>query len=91
MFLCYGATIEDQFEFIQRRWANSLVQPNLGGHDPVIGQNGRQGRRTRVIDFPTPAGSKRLKIKDEWVIPPVAVTFSRHRYRPSKTFWDRKP
>ena len=69
MFLCYGATIEDQFEFIQRRWANSLVQPNLGGHDPVIGQNGRQGRRTRVIDFPTPAGSKRLKIKDEWVIP----------------------
>lgn len=69
MFLCYGATIEDQFEFIQRHWANSMVQPNLGGHDPVIGQNGRQGRRNRVIDFPTASGPVRLKFKEEWVVP----------------------
>jgi hypothetical protein len=38
MFLCYGATIEDQFEFLTRRWSNLPNQPNDGGHDPVIGQ-----------------------------------------------------
>lgn len=69
MFLCYGSTIEDQFEFLQRRWSNSPVQPNLGGEDPIIGQNGKQGRRVRAIDFPTPSGPVRLKFKDEWVTP----------------------
>ena len=69
MFLCYGASIEDQFEFLQRRWANSAVQPNLGGFDPIIGQNGRQGSRVRFIDFPTAAGTVRIKMKNEWVTP----------------------
>lgn len=27
MFLCYGATIEDQFEFLTRRWSNLPNQP----------------------------------------------------------------
>jgi Dyp-type peroxidase family len=69
MFLCYGSTIEDQFEFITRRWSNSPLHPNLGGHDPIIGQADHAGARTRFIDFPTAAGMKRLKIKHEWVIP----------------------
>ena len=53
MFLCYVGSIEDQFEFLQRRWANSDVQPNFGGHDPIIGQNGSDASRQRRIDFPT--------------------------------------
>jgi Dyp-type peroxidase family len=69
MFLCYGASIEDQFEFLQRRWSNSGSQPNLGGFDPIIGQNGRRGSRVRFIDFPTPAGTVRIRIKNEWVTP----------------------
>jgi len=69
MFLCYGASIEDQFEFLQRRWSNSGSQPNRGGFDPIIGQNGRHGSRVRFIDFPTPAGIVRIKMKDEWVTP----------------------
>jgi Dyp-type peroxidase family len=69
MFLCYGASIEDQFEFLQRRWSNSGSQPNRGGFDPIIGQNGRQGSRVRFIDFPTAAGIVRIKMKDEWVTP----------------------
>lgn len=69
MFLCYGGSIEDQFEFLQRRWSNSKAQPDLGGFDPIIGQNGREGVRARVIDVPTPAGTVRLKFKSEWVIP----------------------
>jgi len=69
MFLCYGASIEDQFEFLQRRWANSGSQPNRGGFDPIIGQNGRQGLRARFIDVPTPSGTVRIRMKDEWVTP----------------------
>jgi len=69
MFLCYGASIEDQFEFLQRRWSNSGSQPNLGGFDPIIGQNGRNGSRVRFIDFPTPAGTVRVTMEDEWVTP----------------------
>lgn len=70
MFLCYGASIEDQFEFMQRRWANSPVQPNLGGHDPIIGQNGGEPGRVRVVEFPRPGGGvARIRMKQEWVIP----------------------
>jgi Dyp-type peroxidase family len=69
MFVCYGSTIEDQFELITRRWANSPIQPNFGGHDPIIGQSDRRGARDRFIDVPTPAGPRRITIEDEWVIP----------------------
>lgn len=66
MFLCYGSSIEDQFEFLTRRWANSPIQPNVGGHDPVMGQEGREPR-TRFVDFPTPSGPIRLHLQREWV------------------------
>ncbi len=69
MFICYGSTIEDQFEFLTRRWANSTMQPNFGGHDPVIGQRDEHGARARFIDFPTAGGIRRIKLKGEWVIP----------------------
>lgn len=66
VFLCYASTIEDQFEFLTRRWANSPIQPNLGGHDPVVGQEGREPR-ARFVDFPTPKGAVRLHLEREWV------------------------
>jgi Dyp-type peroxidase family len=69
MFVCYASTIEDQFELLTRRWANSPIQPNFGGHDPIIGQSDRRGARQRFIDVPTPGGTRRVRIKDEWVIP----------------------
>jgi deferrochelatase/peroxidase EfeB len=69
MFLCYGATIEDQFEFILRRWANSPIHPNFGGHDPIIGQRDQRGDRARVIDLPTTAGTTRLTLDNEWITP----------------------
>ena len=37
LFAAYGATIEDQFEFITRRWINSALHPRSGGRDPLIG------------------------------------------------------
>lgn len=69
VFVCYASTIEDQFEFLTRRWADSPIQPNFGGHDPIIGQRDSRGNRTRFIDVPTPAGPRRVHIKKEWVIP----------------------
>ncbi len=70
MFLCYGASIEDQFEFLTRRWSNLPNQPNDGGHDPVIGQRDRNGDRERFIDVPTVDGStQRVTIEGDWVVP----------------------
>ena len=70
MFLCYGATIEDQFEFLTRRWSNLPNQPNDGGHDPVIGQRDSRGDRERFIDVPTADGSTvRITIERDWVVP----------------------
>ena len=70
VFLSYCSSIEDQFEFLQRRWANSPSQPNFGGNDPIIGQNGEDAGRVRSIDFPKPGGGTvRLKFRQEWVIP----------------------
>jgi Dyp-type peroxidase family len=69
VFVCYGATIEDQFELLTRRWSNSPIQPNLGGHDPIIGQSDRRGARERFIDVPTPGGTRRVTLDNEWVIP----------------------
>jgi Dyp-type peroxidase family len=37
LFAAYAATIEDQFEFLIRRWVNSELHPRFGGRDPVIG------------------------------------------------------
>jgi hypothetical protein len=47
----------------------TLVQPNVGGFDPVIGQADNGGSRTRFIDVPTPGGKVRVPIKGEWVTP----------------------
>jgi Dyp-type peroxidase family len=57
MFIAYAATIEDQFEFITRRWVNSALHPRFGGHDPIIGRRGH-------VDLP---GGERLALDREWV------------------------
>jgi Dyp-type peroxidase family len=70
MFVCYGSTIEDQFEFLTRRWSNSPIQPNEGGHDPVIGQRDSRGDRERFIDVPAEQGPPvRVTLGRDWVIP----------------------
>jgi Dyp-type peroxidase family len=70
VFICYGATIEDQFEFLTRRWSNLPDQPNAGGHDPVIGQRDSRGDRDRYIDVPVATGPPvRVPIDRDWVVP----------------------
>ena len=43
MFLCYGASIEDQFEFLQRRWSNSTSQPNPAASIPSSARTAAKG------------------------------------------------
>jgi Dyp-type peroxidase family len=57
LFAAYMSSIEDQFEFVSRRWANSATQPNVGGVDPIIGQHERHGDRFRTVDLPTADGA----------------------------------
>jgi deferrochelatase/peroxidase EfeB len=70
MFVSFAATIEDQFEFITRRWANSAIHPRFGGHDPIMGQNGGRDGRARFVDLPVgTTRSRRLAIGSEWITP----------------------
>jgi Dyp-type peroxidase family len=69
LFLCYQTSIEEQFEFVVRRWANEPNFPEpLSGHDPLIGQNPRSERRKRT--FRVAAGDDGTLTTDlEWVVP----------------------
>ncbi len=70
LFVAYANTIEDQFEFVTRRWANSAVQPNLGGEDPIIGQRERYGSRNRSIELPSAdGGTTAIALEQEFVTP----------------------
>jgi Dyp-type peroxidase family len=47
LFLSYQTSLEDQFEFLQNNWMNRTAAPNLGGHDPLLGQNPLAENRER--------------------------------------------
>lgn len=71
LFVAYQTSIDSQFEFLQRTWANTEDTPSPGGHDPVIGQSRAENGRRRLTlwlpdgrvetvtiaaDFVTPTG-----------------------------------
>ncbi|MEB3335088.1 MAG: Dyp-type peroxidase [Cyanobacteriota bacterium] len=67
LFLCFQANIENQFNFIQARWANAANFLRVGvGADPLIGQPaGKQHwpthwgeGETREFSFPLPVSMK---------------------------------
>jgi Dyp-type peroxidase family len=95
MFVCYQTSIERQFEFIQRKYANNpdfvsgkrradgggLVTP---GFDPIIGQAEGGGARTMDEPYPNyPAGSRRttLTIPKQF----VELTAAAYFFMPSIT------
>ncbi len=71
LFLACMASIEDQFEVVSRRWANSPVQPQVGGPDPLVGQRDRAGDRSRVVELPRPDGSTVAVLLDRDVVVPT--------------------
>jgi Dyp-type peroxidase family len=71
LFLSIQASITDQFEFLQSRWANDPTRPKMpGGNDMVIGQNAvpRDGIRRCTVFGP---GFEQAEVRaaGQWVIP----------------------
>jgi hypothetical protein len=94
MFVCYQTSIERQFEFIQRRYANDpgfvsgKRRPGGGavtpGFEPIIGQAPGNGAREMDEPYPNyPAGSRRttLDIPDQF----VKLTAAAYFFMPSIT------
>jgi Dyp-type peroxidase family len=59
LFMCFQASIRNQFAFMQRGWANnqSFVRPDVTGIDPVIGQ----------LDSDGPDDPKEAQIDQTWL------------------------
>ncbi len=69
IFLAYQTSIDEQFEFIVRRWANETNFPEpVSGYDPIIGQNHRDGTRRRWFHLGE-GQAGRLSTTAEWVVP----------------------
>jgi Dyp-type peroxidase family len=94
MFVCYQTSIERQFEFIQRNYANNpdfvggKRRPGGGpvtpGFDPIIGQAPDNGTREMDEPYPNyPAGSRRttLTIPKQF----VELTAAAYFFMPSIT------
>jgi len=77
LFVSYQASIERQFEFLNTRWMGSPTNPRCpGGHDMLVGQNGRPGqnRQRHCLVLGEAIGSSTLATAsivadDEFVIP----------------------
>jgi Dyp-type peroxidase family len=70
LFAAHMASIVDQFEFLPQNWINDPLQPEGGGHDPLVGQEDA-GARRRHVDVPHAADGApvRIRIDREVVIP----------------------
>lgn len=69
LFLCYQASITDQFEFVWRAWANATNTPRAdGGIDPIIGQNGNAPPDERVAHFVQGDRAAKVESAERFVI-----------------------
>ena len=70
IFVSYQTSIERQFVFLQRDWANHSRNPNpAGGEDPIIGQASEEQKRRRFVDVSIEGASpETLELDTEWVI-----------------------
>jgi Dyp-type peroxidase family len=68
IFVCYQASIEDQFEWLQAYWANAVYAPERNASpDPLISQRAREGF---TMEVPLPGGgSVPVKVTNDWVTP----------------------
>jgi hypothetical protein len=84
LFLCYQASIGDQFEFLATKWAGDTANPNEGlapdpgyGIDPIIGQ--RRGTSARYIVV----GASHVRV-DLPISPWVIATGGGYFFTPSR-------
>jgi deferrochelatase/peroxidase EfeB len=77
LFLCYQASIEDQFEFLSEHWANATTLPKdysrpnqPAGHDPILGETDNASSRARIVTLPGSDGSfETIQIPSDFIIP----------------------
>jgi hypothetical protein len=67
-FLAYAASIEETFELLQQTWCNDPLQPEPGGHDPIIGQNPDDKAPPHFTLAVSPGVSVTLDVEGEWVV-----------------------
>lgn len=69
LFLCYQASITDQFEFIWRQWSNATNTPRAdAGIDPIIGLNGDARPASRVTNFVQGDREAKVDIPERFII-----------------------
>jgi len=82
LFFAYQTDLQDQFEFLQHQWANSVDAPIPGGIDPIIGQNSKLGEnRVRKMTVNIFGITKEIVMPQEFVVP----TGSGYFFTPSVT------
>jgi Dyp-type peroxidase family len=74
MFVCYQASIVDQFEVLNSRWMNREFVPESGaGHDLIVGQNNRPGegneRRCPLRSAGAADEAATVRAVADWVVP----------------------
>ena len=70
IFLSYQTSIDSQFVFLQKNWANDPVNPNNGGgQDAIIGQRSEPGRVRTVTITADNGVNDVVTLNREWVIP----------------------
>jgi len=68
-FLCYQASIVDQFEFLQQNWANNQGAPTAGGHDLIIGQTATMQRTMDIAPIVADQVGATVTAPVQWVTP----------------------
>jgi Dyp-type peroxidase family len=68
-FLCYQASIVDQFEFLQQDWANNSGAPTAGGNDLIIGQTSTLQRSIILPAIVPGIVGKAMTAPVQWITP----------------------
>ena len=72
LFLSIQASIEEQFEFLVKRWMGDPTRPKMpGGHDLLVGQNDAPGenRVRRCVLFGSSLEQASIATKAQWIVP----------------------
>jgi Dyp-type peroxidase family len=68
-FLCYQASIVEQFEFLQQNWTNNTGAPTTGGHDLIIGQTATMERTMDLAPIVSGQAGDTVTAPVQWVTP----------------------
>ena len=68
LFLAYQTSLDKQFVFLQRNWANALSRPGGIGHDPIIGRTSAAGNK-RSGRLLVNGVEHAFDLNEDWVVP----------------------